>query len=163
MIVPLWWVAVFTSITVGAAYGEEKPPVKDYMAEMCRGSNLASSDMCAGHAALQIAYRCGFRTDAILSPAQYLAMAECEEAAAKKAPAKVAESLLKFAQDNRRHAKPGVVLGMTTEQVINETSWGKPARRNTTTTASGTREQWVYYNQYLYFENGVLVSIQQER
>ncbi len=30
MIVPLWWVAVFTSITVGAAYGEEKPPVKDY-------------------------------------------------------------------------------------------------------------------------------------
>jgi len=92
MIVPLWWVAVFTSITVGAAYGEEKPPVKDYMAEMCRGSNLASSDMCAGHAALQIAYRCGFRTDAILSPAQYLAMAECEEAAAKKAPAKVAES-----------------------------------------------------------------------
>src|SRR5947209_20582980 len=100
MIVPLWWVAVFTSITVGAADGEEKPPVKDYMAEMCRGSNLASSDMCAGHAALQIAYRCGFRTDAILSPAQYLAMAECE-AAAKKAPAKVAESLLKFAQDNR--------------------------------------------------------------
>ncbi len=52
---------------------------------------------------------------------------------------------------------------MTTEQVINETNWGKPSRRNTTITTSGTREQWVYYHQYLYFENGVLVTIQQEQ
>ena len=40
-------------------------------------------------------------------------------------------------------------------------SWGKPQEINTTTTAHGVREQWVYrgYN-YLYFTDGVLTAIQ---
>lgn len=40
-------------------------------------------------------------------------------------------------------------------------SWGKPDRINRTTTAWGVHEQWVYgYNNYLYFEKGILTTIQ---
>ncbi len=55
-------------------------------------------------------------------------------------------------------------IGMTKSEVYSST-WGYPSKVNTTETASGTREQWVYngrngYEGYLYFENGILVSIQ---
>jgi hypothetical protein len=61
----------------------------------------------------------------------------------------------------RLAALPGARIGMTAEQVLKETSWGKPRSINRTTTAYGTREQWVYGNSnYLYFTNGVLTSIQ---
>lgn len=54
----------------------------------------------------------------------------------------------------------GVQIGMTKEDVLSS-SWGKPQSINTTTSASGTREQWVYGNgNYLYFENDRLVTIQ---
>lgn len=57
--------------------------------------------------------------------------------------------------------KPGVTVGMTAQEVINKTSWGRPAKVNRTTTASGVDEQWVYGGgNYLYFRNGVLRSIQ---
>lgn len=42
-------------------------------------------------------------------------------------------------------------------------SWGEPDDINRTTGSWGTHEQWVYgeYDcDYLYFENGVLTSIQ---
>ena len=42
-------------------------------------------------------------------------------------------------------------------------SWGEPDDINRTTGSWGTHEQWVYgdiYCDYLYFENGVLTSIQ---
>lgn len=57
------------------------------------------------------------------------------------------------------------VIGMTPEQVMTETNWGKPTQINRTTTANGIREQWVYRNaanrsQYLYFVNGKLTAIQ---
>lgn len=39
-------------------------------------------------------------------------------------------------------------------------SWGKPDRINRTTTAWGVSEQWVYGYNYLYFEKGVLTTIQ---
>ena len=56
--------------------------------------------------------------------------------------------------------KPGVRLGMTPDQVIGS-SWGKPQRVNRTISVRGEREQWVYDGgNYLYFENGVLTSIQ---
>ena len=55
---------------------------------------------------------------------------------------------------------PGARIGMTAEQVLKETSWGKPRSINRTTTTHGTREQWVYgYPNYLYFTNGILTSI----
>ena len=58
-------------------------------------------------------------------------------------------------------AKPGVRIGMTEQEVIDQSSWGRPLGRNRTTTASGTREQWIYGGRnYLYFENGRLTAIQ---
>jgi len=58
-------------------------------------------------------------------------------------------------------AKPGVQIGMSGEQVIKTTSWGRPDRVNRTTTTHGTLEQWVYRSGgYLYFRNGVLTTIQ---
>ena len=56
---------------------------------------------------------------------------------------------------------PGVKIGMTAKQVIEKTSWGKPKEVNKTTTRYGTHEQWVYGGRnYLYFENGILTSVQ---
>lgn len=54
----------------------------------------------------------------------------------------------------------GVILGMSPEEV-RASSWGRPKSVNTTTGAYGTHEQWVYGGQnYLYFENGRLTTIQ---
>ncbi len=54
----------------------------------------------------------------------------------------------------------GVRLGMTPADV-EASSWGKPQRIKTTTNKWGERQQWVYGNgNYLYFEKGVLTSIQ---
>lgn len=49
-------------------------------------------------------------------------------------------------------------IGMTSSQCSE--SIGYPQRINRTTTMRGTREQWVYHSKYLYFENGILVAIQ---
>ncbi|QSB11973.1 hypothetical protein [Lysinibacillus fusiformis] len=52
-------------------------------------------------------------------------------------------------------------IGMTMEEV-NNSKWGKPKNINKTTTAYGITEQWVYYgNRYIYFENGIVVVIQE--
>jgi seryl-tRNA synthetase len=57
--------------------------------------------------------------------------------------------------------RPGVSLGMSQDEVIKLTQWGKPDRVNRTTNARGVSEQWVYNGGgYLYFDNGVLRSIQ---
>ena len=56
--------------------------------------------------------------------------------------------------------KEGVYIGMTQAQVI-ASSWGRPQGVNRTTTVLGTHEQWVYgIHSYLYFEEGILTSIQ---
>jgi hypothetical protein len=58
-----------------------------------------------------------------------------------------------------------ISIGMTSTQV--KAAWGRPYKINTTDTAYGTREQWVmsdsYNSSYLYFDNGILKSIQQSR
>jgi len=54
-----------------------------------------------------------------------------------------------------------VVLGMTAEQAY--ASWGKPNKVNRTVTFAGVREQWVYDEDYLYFDDGVLTSMQLSR
>ena len=57
--------------------------------------------------------------------------------------------------------KPNAKIGMTTDQILNKSNWGKPDDINTTIDAYGKFEQWVYEdNQYLYFKNGKLTSIQ---
>lgn len=76
--------------------------------------------------------------------------AEKEQAAADKA-------------DRAFRKKQGVRIGMTQQQVA-ESSWGRPQQINSTTYTFGVHEQWVYPgNQYLYFENGKLTTIQNTR
>lgn len=57
--------------------------------------------------------------------------------------------------------KEGVSVGMSPQDVY-DSSWGHPESVNRTTTAFGVHEQWVYpgHHSYLYFQNGVLTSIQ---
>jgi hypothetical protein len=54
-----------------------------------------------------------------------------------------------------------VSIGMTAEQVT--LAWGKPEKINTTITANIHREQWVYGEEYLYVQDGVLHSMQTSR
>lgn len=51
-----------------------------------------------------------------------------------------------------------IKLGMNQEQV--KLSWRKPKKINQDISQGVIREQWVYDNQYLYFKNGILTSIQ---
>ncbi|ABW68311.1 hypothetical protein Dole_2507 [Desulfosudis oleivorans Hxd3] len=51
-----------------------------------------------------------------------------------------------------------IFIGMTDEQA--SLSWGKPNKINKTVGSWGVHEQWIYNNQYLYFENGRLESFQ---
>lgn len=65
------------------------------------------------------------------------------------------------AEIEKREAKHhGVNIGMTEAQVLGS-NWGRPQSINTTITAGGRHEQWVYggFN-YLYFKDGILTSIQ---
>ncbi|MBI5792765.1 MAG: hypothetical protein HZA63_14945 [Rhodocyclales bacterium] len=97
--------------------------------------------------------RFGIVEDCTKTDFVYKTMKEVEAYRAKQAKAAAAHKA--------RQARPGVSIGMTQAQVLNETNWGKPERVNRTTTAAGTREQWVYGNgNYLYFHNGTLTSIQ---
>jgi hypothetical protein len=58
-------------------------------------------------------------------------------------------------------AKPGARIGMTANEVIERTNWGKPLTVNRTVTANVVSEQWVYGGgEYLYFRNGRLTAIQ---
>lgn len=54
-----------------------------------------------------------------------------------------------------------VAVGMTAEMV--RLSWGDPQKVNTTLTASGRSEQWVYRGSYVYLRNGIVTAIQESR
>lgn len=58
-----------------------------------------------------------------------------------------------------RKRREGVRIGMTQEDVL-ASSWGKPRDINRTVNRWGTREQWVYPGGYLYFEDGILTTVQ---
>lgn len=66
----------------------------------------------------------------------------------------------------KRDASSRPSIGMTAAQVrALPRPWGEPEDVNTTTTARGTREQWVYSagkyeHAYLYLENGIVTAIQ---
>lgn len=51
-----------------------------------------------------------------------------------------------------------VMVGMSEAMVL--LSWGGPDDINTTATAQGSSEQWVYGNNYVYFANGVVTAFQ---
>lgn len=63
------------------------------------------------------------------------------------------------AYEKESKRKGGVRIGMNKKQVI-ASNWGRPSSVNKTTTANGISEQWVYDGSYLYFENGILRTIQ---
>lgn len=53
-----------------------------------------------------------------------------------------------------------LAIGMTALEV-EESTWAEPDSINKTVTADIIREQWIYRNgQYLYFEDGILMSFQ---
>lgn len=72
----------------------------------------------------------------------------------------VAEIKADRAEYARLQALPGVKIGMTADEVINQTSWGKPRDVHRTVTAKTITEQWIYDGSYLYFTNGKLTGIQ---
>ncbi|MFS0883418.1 hypothetical protein [Metabacillus niabensis] len=62
--------------------------------------------------------------------------------------------------DDATENPSSVTIGMTKEEVLTK-GWGKPEDINRTVTKYGTSEQWIYSNyNYLYFEDGILTSIQ---
>jgi hypothetical protein len=79
----------------------------------------------------------------------------------RRAYERASEQVTKQAEAKARamKKKEGVSIGMSQQDVL-DSSWGRPRKINTTTNAYGSREQWVYDGGYLYFENGVLTSIQ---
>lgn len=55
-----------------------------------------------------------------------------------------------------------IAIGMTAQMV--RFSWGEPEHVNTTLTAAGRREQWVYADRsYVYLDNDRVTSIQTQR
>ena len=61
----------------------------------------------------------------------------------------------KFGKTNLIKILEGSVsIGMTKEMA--KVSWGEPDKINQTITAFGTHEQWIYSNNYLYFDNNKL-------
>ena len=61
-------------------------------------------------------------------------------------------------EDGGKILEGHVWIGMTKEMA--RESWGRPEKVNRTVNAYVVNEQWVYSNNYLYFENGILTSWQ---
>jgi hypothetical protein len=76
--------------------------------------------------------------------------------------ARLKKSLAEINANSERERKCAAgkpVIGMSKTEALKV--WCEPSNVNTTETAGGTREQWVFKDRgYLYFENGVLVAIQ---
>jgi hypothetical protein len=65
----------------------------------------------------------------------------------------------KLGQENFDLILQGIVkIGFTKEMC--RLSWGEPKKINETVTAGKKTEQWVYYDNYLYFDNGILTAKQ---
>ena len=70
--------------------------------------------------------------------------------------------LSRFSRDKQRQLakKPDAKIGMSKNQVLNNSKWGQPKNIITTVDASGKSEKWLYSKQeYLYFKNDKLISI----
>lgn len=64
---------------------------------------------------------------------------------------------------NGNNIDVGAKIGMTPNQVLTKTHWGKPQYTNVTTDEMGRLEQWIYgdYVNFLIFDNDKLISIRQ--
>lgn len=58
--------------------------------------------------------------------------------------------------------KGGVSIGMTTEEVL-ASCWGKPSKKNITRFPNTVEEQWVYGDSYVYFRDGIVITIQNSK
>ena len=76
-------------------------------------------------------------------------------AAVVDAKAEAVETAKREAQMVKDHR---IWVGMTVEQL--RKSVGKPSHVNSTTTAEGKREQWVFGGGYVYVEGGVVTAYQ---
>lgn len=66
----------------------------------------------------------------------------------------------KYGKENAKKILEGIVVTGWNKQMCIE-SWGNPSDINKTTGAYGTHEQWIYGgDSYLYFEDGILITIQ---
>ena len=89
-----------------------------------------------------------------LSELEEVKLEELEDSNPRKA-----RLIRKYGQRNgERLYKKDLWLGMTDEMARD--ALGRPNDINRTTTSWGVREQWVYTNQYLYFDDGILSSWQ---
>lgn len=64
---------------------------------------------------------------------------------------------------NGNNVDVGAKIGMTPNQVLTKTHWGKPQYTNVTTDELGKLEQWIYgdHVNFLIFDNDRLISIRQ--
>ncbi|MDM5229910.1 hypothetical protein [Lysinibacillus pakistanensis] len=82
------------------------------------------------------------------------------EAEDEKRELEFKKSELEFKINKRTMNPKAVYIGMTKEEVLVD-GWGKPIDINRTTTTYGVSEQWIYEDyKYLYFEDGILTTIQ---
>lgn len=153
----------------------QAPPISQIslQVEQAQTSRLAALKLqCAEESAALVSTVKKALAAAELSNAQQL-LAPCKtvtagldvQALIKKVDAASSEQALRIAAANAKaekakRKKEGVSIGMTKQEVL-DSSWGRPQKINTTTTAAGTREQWVYGNGgYLYFRDNQLTTIQ---
>lgn len=87
------------------------------------------------------------------------AEAQRERIAIARAKDAEVQAELARSEEASKRWKNTVRVGQTEGDVL-AYGWGRPDKVNRTTNAYGVREQWVYDNKYLYFENGILTSIQ---
>ena len=98
--------------------------------------------------------------DADLVYFEYIFSRPPQEAFAAERKAAAIQKEKQAKKDAAWKARGGVRIGMTKEQVKNS-NWGRPNSINRSTGSFGTHEQWIYGGgNYLYFDNGVLTSIQ---
>ena len=68
-------------------------------------------------------------------------------------------------EDCNTIANKKIHIGMAADQV--KAAWGRPYKINESTGAWGIKQQWVMHDSinssYLYFDNGILTSMQQSK
>ena len=109
----------------------------------------------------------GTYSDEKIEAAQAQCTPEKIDARAKKAKAvaaaqaKANKPLVEECQKRNGLAKGGVAKVGMTDADVKMCGWGKPSSVNRTTYSFGVHEQWVYSTgNYLYFDKGIVVSIQ---
>jgi len=138
----------------------------EYQAKIAADSAKRAQDFAANRktiiAKVQALSRAGKWEDAYQAANDYFDVDDAELQKLKTI-ADDKRSAVAVAQARAAAKKSGVSVGMTKEQVVGS-SWGRPEKINTTSTATRNREQWVYGSgNYLYFEHDTLVSIQTSR